>query len=87
MASPAEHPLHPAPKAVDRAVDRAIDGHGIPDAVTRLLHSAELKRRDAILATGRDDHRNAALHHRAAARDYAEALAVLEGGATRPATG
>jgi hypothetical protein len=87
MASPAEHPLHPALNAVDRAIDRAIDSHGIPDAVTRLLTSAELKRREAILATGRDDHKSAAKHHRSAARDYAEALALLEGAALRPAAG
>ena len=87
MASPAELPLHPALNAVDRAIDRAIDSHGIPDAVTRLLTSAELQRRSAILATGRDDHKSAAKHHRAAARDYAESLALLEGAATRPAVG
>lgn len=53
------------------------------DDVRRLLRSAEEQRRAAILATGRQDHKSAARHHRASARVYAQALHALEQAAAR----
>jgi len=61
-----------------------VDGDGdAVESAQRWLRAAEAHRRAALMADARQDHAAAARHHRASAREYAEAAQALETAATR----